>query len=75
MIFFKIKGFPSDQLKEEILNISSLLGLEKDLNKLSKKLSGGMQRRLALAMALIGDSKVIILDEPTSGLVFIEKYF
>ena len=37
-------------------------------NKLSKQLSGGMKRKLSLAMALIGDSKVIILDEPSSGL-------
>jgi len=36
--------------------------------KLSKELSGGMKRKLSLAMALIGGSKVIILDEPSSGL-------
>lgn len=32
------------------------------------KLSGGQQRRMNLAMALIGDPKVIFLDEPTSGV-------
>jgi ABC-type multidrug transport system ATPase subunit len=32
------------------------------------EMSGGMKRKLSLAMALIGDSKTIILDEPTSGL-------
>jgi ATP-binding cassette subfamily A (ABC1) protein 3 len=37
-------------------------------NKLSKTLSGGMKRKLSLAMALVGGSKLIILDEPTSGL-------
>jgi ABC-type multidrug transport system ATPase subunit len=31
-------------------------------------MSGGMKRKLSLAMALIGNSRTIILDEPTSGL-------
>ncbi len=37
-------------------------------NKLSKQLSGGMKRKLSLAMALVCKPAVIILDEPTSGL-------
>jgi ATP-binding cassette subfamily A (ABC1) protein 3 len=44
------------------------VGLQNDLNKMSKQLSGGMKRRLSVAMSLTGGSKVIILDEPTSGL-------
>lgn len=35
---------------------------------MAKALSGGMKRKLSLAMALVGGSKLIILDEPTSGL-------
>jgi|TARA_B110000285_G_C15100226_1_gene604555 ABC-type multidrug transport system ATPase subunit len=35
---------------------------------MTKNLSGGMKRKLSLAMALVSQPKVIILDEPTSGL-------
>ena len=31
-------------------------------------LSGGMQRRLCIALAFVGDSRVVVLDEPTSGI-------
>ena len=42
--------------------------LKEHANKTVKQLSGGMKRKLSLAMALVGGSKLIILDEPTSGL-------
>jgi ATP-binding cassette subfamily A (ABC1) protein 3 len=38
-------------------------------NTLSKSLSGGMKRKLSVAMAFCGGSKVVLLDEPTSGMV------
>jgi len=42
--------------------------LTEHADKLTSTLSGGMKRKLSLAMALVGGSKLIILDEPTSGL-------
>jgi ABC-2 type transport system ATP-binding protein len=50
-------------LEEEILRISTFVGLQNDLKTRSKSLSGGMKRRLSVAMALIGDSKIIILGK------------
>lgn len=41
------------------------MGLGDDAAKLASALSGGMRRRLSLACALVGNSKVVILDEPT----------
>lgn len=70
----KIKGFPEARINDEIIRISTFVGLHNDLKTLSKSLSGGMKRRLSVAMALIGDSKIIILDEPTSGLVCLELF-
>jgi ABC-2 type transport system ATP-binding protein len=51
--------------KQEIIR---LLGLEPYLNQYVKKLSGGWQQRVALALAIINDPEIIFLDEPTTGL-------
>jgi len=44
-------------------------------NTLSKNLSGGMKRKLSVAMAFCGGSKVVLLDEPTSGMVSFFVYW
>jgi len=48
-----------------------LVGLEDSKKKLASNLSGGMQKRLDLACALIHDPKILVLDEPTSDLDFL----
>ncbi len=61
-------GFAKDRRKEKIIWLTNLLGLETVLQKKAGKLSGGWQRRLSIAMALISEPEILFLDEPTLGL-------
>ena len=57
----------------EIKTLIQKLGLEEKKNSLSKTLSGGQKRKLCIAMALAGNSKLVLLDEPTSGMDVLAK--
>ena len=63
-----VHGFAKDKKDAKIAELSALLGLNTVLNKKAGKLSGGWQRRLSIAMALISEPKILFLDEPTLGL-------
>jgi ABC-type multidrug transport system ATPase subunit len=63
-----IKGLIKEALHAEIHNILEQVGLSKKTSSFAGTLSGGMKRKLCLAMALIGNSKYILVDEPTSGM-------
>ena len=63
-----IKGLSFRHLKDQITSLIHDVGLTEKRNVLSSALSGGMKRKLCLAMALIGDPKFVLLDEPTSGM-------
>ena len=63
-----IHGADRAAIREKIETLSARFGLDEVLNKAAGKLSGGWQRRLSIAMALILEPQILFLDEPTLGL-------
>ena len=63
-----VYGFSKEKKGTKIAELTELLGLEAVINKKAGKLSGGWQRRLSIAMALISEPEILFLDEPTLGL-------
>ena len=63
-----VYGISKVKTAEKIAELTALLGLEPMLNKKAGKLSGGWQRRLSIAMALVSEPEILFLDEPTLGL-------
>lgn len=67
-VFGSIKGLKGKELYLQMDELIAEVGLQEKANVLSKALSGGMKRKLCLAMALIGNPSFVLLDEPTSGM-------
>ena len=68
-----VHGLNKDKAKAKIEELSKALDLESVMNRKAGKLSGGWQRRLSIAMALVSEPKVLFLDEPTLGLDVIAR--
>lgn len=66
--FGKMKGVVGQQLAQEISHVSAVVDLTADLEQRVQDYSGGMKRRLSLAIALLGRPELLILDEPTVGI-------
>lgn len=63
-----IHGFSKEKKENKTAELSEQFDLVQILDKKAGKLSGGWQRRLSIAMALISEPKVLFIDEPTLGL-------
>ena len=68
MLIARIYGSEKKRAHDKAKEMAFALGLEEVMNSRAKALSGGMQRRLSIALALISEPKVLFLDEPTLGL-------
>ena len=68
-----IYGFSKEKGEARIRELIRLLGLQAVEGKRAGKLSGGWQRRLSIAMALVCEPKILFLDEPTLGLDVIAR--
>ena len=69
-----IHGFSKEKTKTKIQELSEQFSLDSVLQRKAGKLSGGWQRRVSIAMALISEPRILFLDEPTLGLDVLARH-
>jgi ABC-2 type transport system ATP-binding protein len=74
LFFGHLYGLSNQICKEQARSCLELVGLSDRAKSIADKLSGGMQRRLSMAIALVHRPKLVILDEPTTGLDIESRY-
>uniref|UniRef100_A0A4W5PTN5 ABC transporter domain-containing protein n=1 Tax=Hucho hucho TaxID=62062 RepID=A0A4W5PTN5_9TELE len=68
LFYSMLKGTSQAEALQAVKVMLEDLGLPHKRDEEAQNLSGGMQRKLSVAMAFVGGSKIVILDEPTSGV-------
>eukprot|EP00698_Gefionella_okellyi_P026217 TRINITY_DN9910_c0_g1_i1.p1 TRINITY_DN9910_c0_g1~~TRINITY_DN9910_c0_g1_i1.p1 ORF type:complete len:919 (-),score=142.57 TRINITY_DN9910_c0_g1_i1:87-2843(-) len=67
LFYCRLKGVPADREQAEVRTLLECVGLEHVPSRRAGALSGGMKRRLSVAISLAGDPKIVFMDEPTTG--------
>jgi ABC-2 type transport system ATP-binding protein len=67
LLFGRLSGLTSKELQGAIADVANTLGLDGLLDRRARELSGGQQRRLHTALALLHRPRLLLLDEPTAG--------
>ena len=70
----RIHGFSREMTRDKIMELTTQFTLQSVLERKAGKLSGGWQRRVSIAMALISQPQILFLDEPTLGLDVLARH-